>query len=619
MAEMIPSLNSCLSRMQAGEKRFARRLLSHLEDDYVCWYETGIGFRPRYTDFIILHPMRGLLLLEVKDWRLDTIRRASPDSFDLLTSNGLKSVANPQLQARQCSYKLIQQLERDPQLVQTDGEYKGKLIMPYGYGVVFTSITRAQFEKAGLGSVVPEVQTICKDEMAESTDAETFQKQLWDMFNYCFYRNLTQPQIDRVRWHLFPEIRMNPQPELELPGQPERSSFEVPDIIKVMDLEQEKLARGLGAGHRVIHGVAGSGKTMILGYRCMHLAKLLHKPILVLCYNVTLAARLRSLIAEQGVGDKVNVYSIHRWARTILKSYNLKSPKADGGNFDLAIETLIDQVEKGNIPRYQYGAILIDEGHDFKKDWLQLVVDMVDPDTNSLLLLYDDTQSIYKRSAGLGFSLKDVGIEAQGRSTILKLNYRNTEEILKFAFDFVDDYVKLTDGGEGGLPVIEPETAGRHGGFPAVENFASFEEEAVRIANVFSKLHTQRDLAWSDMCALYCHNWMGKAIAQTMKARNIPYTWLRDSATKREFDAAEDSVKIVTMHSSKGLEFSTVATCGIGYLGAEEARVEDDAKLLYVAMTRATQNLLITSSKESPFTVKLQEMIKKHRAAGISA
>ena len=39
--------------------------------------------------------------------------------------------------------------------------------------------------------------------------------------------------------------------------------------------------------------VAGSGKTMILGYRCLHLAKSLSKPVLVLCYNVTLAARLR--------------------------------------------------------------------------------------------------------------------------------------------------------------------------------------------------------------------------------------------------------------------------------------------------------------------------------------
>ena len=34
-----------------------------------------------------------------------------------------------------------------------------------------------------------------------------------------------------------------------------------------MDLQQEKLARSVGDGHRVIHGVAGSGKNMILGYR----------------------------------------------------------------------------------------------------------------------------------------------------------------------------------------------------------------------------------------------------------------------------------------------------------------------------------------------------------------
>ena len=44
----------------------------------------------------------------------------------------------------------------------------------------------------------------------------------------------------------------------------------VPDIVRVMDLQQEQLARSMGEGHRVIHGVAGSGKTMILGYRAQH-------------------------------------------------------------------------------------------------------------------------------------------------------------------------------------------------------------------------------------------------------------------------------------------------------------------------------------------------------------
>jgi len=604
--------------MQAGEKRFARRLGTHLEDDYLCWYETGVGLRPRYTDFVILHPMRGLLLLEVKDWKLETIRSANPDAFELLVNTGRRMVQNPLKQARLCMYKLKEQLERDPQLVNASGEYQGKLVMPYGYGVVFTNITRSQFEGSGLGDVIPETLTLCKDEMTETTDVEEFQKRLWDMFNYCFHRTLTQPQIDRIRWHMFPEIRMQPQPELDLPAETDGDVFDIPDIIKVMDLQQEKLARGLGAGHRVIHGVAGSGKTMILGYRCLHLARLMHKPILALCYNVTLAARLRSLIEEHGINDRVNVYSIHNWANTMLKSYNFKPPRVENGNFDAAIELLIEQVAKGNVPRGQYGAILIDEGHDFRQEWLRLIVDMVDPETNSLLLLYDDTQSIYKRSPGLGFTLKDVGIEAQGRSTILKMNYRNTEEILKFAFDFIDDYVQPTEGSDDKVPIIEPATAGRKGSLPAVKQFDSFEEEARYIASLFRRLHVERDKQWAEMCVLYCHNWMGKALADVMSASGIPFSWLKDTKSKREFSASDDSVKLLTMHSSKGLEFPTVATCGVGSLGLEEERRQADAKLLYVAMTRATKNLLVTSSKESPFASKLKEMLEKHRR-GVAA
>ena len=67
--------------MQAGEKRFARRLESHLEDDYLCWYEMPVGRRQRYSDFVVLHPARGVLLLEVKDWKLETIHAIDKASF----------------------------------------------------------------------------------------------------------------------------------------------------------------------------------------------------------------------------------------------------------------------------------------------------------------------------------------------------------------------------------------------------------------------------------------------------------------------------------------------------------------------------------------------------------
>jgi superfamily I DNA and RNA helicase len=54
--------------------------------------------------------------------------------------------------------------------------------------------------------------------------------------------------------------------------------------------------------------------------------------------------------------------------------------------------------DRSQIPSGQYQAVLIDEGHDFAPEWLKLVAQMVDPSTNSLLLLYDDAQSIYQRA-----------------------------------------------------------------------------------------------------------------------------------------------------------------------------------------------------------------------------
>jgi hypothetical protein len=82
---------------------------------------------------------------------------------------------------------------------------------------------------------------------------------------------MSLPQLDRVRWIMFPEVRVPVQLALfPADGDAERT---LPDIMRVMDLQQEQLARSLGDGHRVIHGVAGSGKTMILGYRAEYLAK----------------------------------------------------------------------------------------------------------------------------------------------------------------------------------------------------------------------------------------------------------------------------------------------------------------------------------------------------------
>lgn len=144
MAAIIPSL-STIRGMTTGERRFGRRLEALLEDDYTVWYDIPVGRQRRYPDFIILHPSRGLLFLEVKDWKLATLKKISKDRVTLQTHNGLGVVSNPLEQARQYAQTTVNVLKADPQLRQPEGRYQGRLCCPYGYGVVLTNITRQQW------------------------------------------------------------------------------------------------------------------------------------------------------------------------------------------------------------------------------------------------------------------------------------------------------------------------------------------------------------------------------------------------------------------------------------------------------------------------------------------
>lgn len=608
MATLIPAINSCLSRMTTGERRFANRLEQLLEEDYLCWYDVPVGPKGLHPDFIILHPRRGVLILEVKDWRLDTLHGMDKATATIHTSQGLKRESNPLEQARQYCHAVVKCLERDPQLVYPpEHAFKGKLIMPFGYGVVLSNITRAQFESTDLGETIPAHRLVCKDEMLESVDIEAFQTRLWNMFTVRFNHALSLPQIDRVRWHLFPEIRIAQGSLFDTEDDSGSVSAEslLPDLLRVMDLQQEQLARSLGEGHRVIHGVAGAGKTLILVYRCLYLARVMERPILVLCYNRPLAARLQQLIEEKGIQDKVQVENFHRWCRQQLVTYSEPLP-ANGENYsELLVQQLIQAVDAGRIPAGQYGAVMLDEGHDFQPEWLKLAVQMVDPATNALLVLYDDAQSIYARAAKK-FSFASVGIQARGRTTILKLNYRNTHEVIKVATAFAQELLTEADAEEDGIPLLAPTSAGRRGAVPLLLDLPNFGAEVRYIAQRLKELQ-DKGRAWKDMAVIYRSGFMGERLAQTLHDAGIPYASL--THVRDEQETAADSVKLVTMHSSKGLEFPVVFVPGLGYLPGKDRDEKEEARLLYVAMTRAMDELTLTGHQTSLFVTKMREAL----------
>lgn len=602
MAKIIPSLSrQILAKMTPGEKRVARKLEAVLEDDYLIWYDIPVGSKRRNPDFIILHPSRGLLVLEVKDWKPKTIQKINKTTVELMVNGHLINEKNPLEQAKECTYEIVNALLKDPQLCQLEGIRKGKLMLPYGYGAIFTNISRQDVEVLAnqemREGVLPESLVMYSDDLKEEIDAEMFQERLWGMFNYKFGNTLTLPQIDRIRWCLYPEIRITDS-QIDF-FNAHNVADTVPEIIKILDIQQELLARSLGEGHRVIHGVAGSGKTLILGYRCLHLAQFTTKPILVLCYNISLAVKLRSFINEKGISSKVQVYHFHDWCAEQLKVYHVNLIESDKQFWEQQVDSVIAAVDKGLIPRAQYSALLIDEGHDFEPDWFKLVVQMVDPEINSLLLLYDDAQSIYKKKKGLGFSLSSVGIEATGRTTILKINYRNTKEILHFAYRFVRQYFN-SELASSEIPLIEPQAVGNNGPEPLVEECASLIEEIQYSIKCLQSWRKQ-GLNWRDIAILYVDGRQGGEVARQLKSLNIPHLWMATKQYKQAYDPEMDQVAIMSIHSSKGLEFPAVIMLGVGHIKVNEENREKDAKLLYVGMTRSQRYLAIPVSGENEF------------------
>lgn len=239
MAKLITSLSLCGERMTHGERRVAQRLESHLGDDCLVWYDIPVGRQYRHPDFVIIDPSLGLIFLEVKDWRLSTLRHADPQTVILETEQGQKQERNPLVQVREYACATADMLSQDPSLQQKSGLYRGKLNVAWAYGVVFTNITRQQLTALSadgtVESIFPQTLSICQDEMTESVTPSAFRQKISALFTTRFRPSITPVMRDVLRRHLFPEIA--------IPAKKKNSQ-----VQRVMDIQQEVLARNLGGG-----------------------------------------------------------------------------------------------------------------------------------------------------------------------------------------------------------------------------------------------------------------------------------------------------------------------------------------------------------------------------------
>ncbi len=411
---------------------------------------------------------------------------------------------------------------------------------------------------------------------------------------------MTKNQVDVVKAILHPEILL--AADFDNPVEPDEPT------VKILDAKQEQLARDIGEGHRLIFGVAGSGKTVLLMARAKLIARL--KPdaqVLVLCYNAIFCAFLAAALKDDSTA---RVTTFHSWAGRNGVTWDPEEKDSQLG------ERLLARLKEDARDSQAYDAILIDEAQDFDSTWYPCVLEAhKDPVNGELLIVGDGSQGLYQRRK---VSWKKLGIQAQGRTRYLEQNYRNTRPIVFLATRFASGIVE--DDEEGlDAPRLDPEKCARVAGCTAVLLMKkSKRDEVDRVVRIVGDLLDGRwfgdpiaPVKPAQIGIIYRmdHPLIGTLRDKLVEGRDdCPVIWLTEKGKNARRRITEPGVKILTMHGSKGLQFKAVillftGDCPADFPGTTEA---DERRLFYVALTRAEDFLAISSSGTSKFVSEIE-------------
>ena len=253
-----------------------------------------------------------------------------------------------------------------------------------------------------------------------------------------------------------------------------------------------------------------------------------------------------------------------------------------------------------------YQHIIVDEAQDLSASAFRLLRTLAGSEhPNDLFIVGDSHQRIYKNRA----VLSQCGINVRGRSNVLKINYRTTEEIRKFAFALLkdisfDDLDESTDLGD-------KCTSLTHGEYPKVLPFKDANEEFDFVISEVRRLNSD-GVSLNNICIVARTHRLIEDYAVQLTKNGI-----RSFEVKRNKpdDRGLDGVRIATMHRVKGLEFQYVfvvaANSKIIPLASaidhtdsvlEQESITGERCLFYVALTRAQKGAYITSyGKKSEF------------------
>ncbi len=589
--EDIPKLQTPLN---AGEQAVLDCLDKHLPLDWeICIQPHMNGYRP---DFVLLHPLHGIAVVEVKDWHDNGIRYWSVENtvpwvMGQRQSGPTFPVDNPvEIMA---SYLEVAANLYCPRLACRLLEMPRSLPAVRGYLVMTGMSDQRAGQLLGTSLAHWSKKTDFPIEVCgqEALDAGRLAAMLGEATVCTENTSLGGELLKDLRsWLLEPDFSSTQRAPLDL------------------DENQARLASNrTSSGYRRLRGQAGSGKSVVLAQRAANLVSE-GKSVLVVCYTITLVHYLRDLISR-GLRQKLQVrwrrpgsltvVHFHGWCKQVCEQASpqyqqeyatrmgqYEDRSGTDKKLDVDLPALTKRVldDPFSDPTL-YDAILVDEGQDFNLDWWQMLRKVREA-AGEMVLAADQTQDIYGRSS-TWTEEKMIGCGFSGAWSELRTCYRMPQELAGDTYRFATMYL----GHNEAPPLPRAQDALPYGRVHKRWIQVSQGDVVSRFVEEFLRLPASDDgtteLPYADVVMLVPSHSAGVDVLEEMQRRscgiNLCRTVDRDKRTARKLKCAfwggDPRAKLTTLHSFKGWESRAV-------LVLVNRDTPKSLRELYVALTR---------------------------------
>ncbi|MCU5591781.1 nuclease-related domain-containing DEAD/DEAH box helicase [Bacillus mobilis] len=559
MSKIFESFNQNDPRT-AGEERLLQLFRNSTRfEEWIIFEQPHINsMKP---DFVLLHPERGIVIIEVKDWNLNSSVYES--GAYIRGTDGRAHKKNPINQVE--NYKdgiLKSELQNSVYLAENHGNYYGCIeTVVYFHGVSKEQALafcrpRNNYTKIWTDEDLSIIYNVKNKLKAQD-------------YTYALTNEKSRFNENGLLAHLVEELNKHLQyADYNL----ERKQ------PYVLTRAQRDLAELNPGSIRRWSGVAGSGKSLVLAEKAVKALKD-DKRVLVVTFNITLRHYLRDLCSQQfGVAsykevrrklrEDLTIVHFHGLLKTLMAEHEiaLDIQEEQDDVADRWMDAIRQYVAFNKVKKhFQYDYILIDEGQDFKRDWI-LFLKQFFTQRGELFIVYDKAQDLFGRF--------EKGVWIEEPEQVKSIGFKGKPGNLKYTHRLPDTMVQKIHRVREQLQIEGEEilvARQEQGNLLQTEFWYNCQaslicEKLAQLNNHINLLRETND--WEDITILTTNEHTGAAIVEFFEGQGIKTSHVYDlqrggdidrrRSEKWKFHGGTGRLKVCSYHSYKGWQTPNV-------------------------------------------------------------